>query len=125
MLFPLVIFLIVREGSLAIGAFLYRREKYVHYVDNNDDEFAPTLPLTSSCMDLVVGGFMTVYEVKVKATVTDTFRVIAENEYEAAERAELMFRNDNGDGLLGACFVVNLKHGSLWASQTMAVTDHI
>ena len=70
---------------------------------------------------------MAVYEVKVRATVTDTFRVIAENEYEAAERAELMFRNDNGNGVLGACFVVRStesSHQSPVTSHQSPVTSH-
>lgn len=49
---------------------------------------------------------MAEFEVKVKATLTDTYRVIAENNDEAAKRAEMMFRNDNGDGLVDANFVV-------------------
>lgn len=38
---------------------------------------------------------MEVYEVVVKAMVTNTFRVIAQNQQEAIERADLMFSNDN------------------------------
>lgn len=38
---------------------------------------------------------MEVYEVVVKAMVTNTFRVIAHNQQEAIERADLMFSNDN------------------------------
>lgn len=37
---------------------------------------------------------MDVYEVVVNAKVTNTFRVIAENQREAAERANRMFSND-------------------------------
>jgi len=70
---------------------------------------------------------MAVFEVKLKATVTDTFRVIAENEYEAAERAELIFRNDNGSDLLDACFVVRpteSSHQSPVTSHQSPVTSH-
>ena len=49
---------------------------------------------------------MAVFEVKVKATITETHRVIADNEYEAAERAELMFRNDNAGEMLDARFSI-------------------
>lgn len=38
---------------------------------------------------------MPIYEVNLKAIVTDTFRVIADSEQEAIERAEIIFRNDN------------------------------
>ena len=38
---------------------------------------------------------MTVYEVVVKAVVTKTFRVIADNQWEATETANLMFSNEN------------------------------
>ncbi len=38
---------------------------------------------------------MEVYEVVVKAMVTNTFRVIAQNQQEAIKRADLMFSNDN------------------------------
>lgn len=38
---------------------------------------------------------MEVYEVVVKAVLTNTFRVIADNQREATERANLMFSNEN------------------------------
>ncbi len=38
---------------------------------------------------------MPIYEVNLKAIVTDAFRVIADSEQEAIERAEIIFRNDN------------------------------
>lgn len=38
---------------------------------------------------------MDVFEVKINATIQGTLRVIADNERDAAKRAELMFRNDN------------------------------
>lgn len=38
---------------------------------------------------------MEVYEVVVKAVLTNTFRVIADNQREATERANLMFLNEN------------------------------
>lgn len=37
---------------------------------------------------------MRVYEIVVKATVSDTFRIIADNDKEATEKACLMFKND-------------------------------
>jgi hypothetical protein len=46
---------------------------------------------------------MEVYEVVVKAVVTHTFRVIADNQREATERASLMFSNEN------VCKVLDLK----------------
>jgi hypothetical protein len=38
---------------------------------------------------------MEVYEVVVKAMVSNSFRVIAENQWEATEKAMLMFSNEN------------------------------
>ena len=38
---------------------------------------------------------MEVYEVVVKAMVSNSFRVIAENQLEATEKAMLMFSNEN------------------------------
>lgn len=60
---------------------------------------------------------MAEFEVKVKATLTDTYRVIAENNDEAAKRAEMMFRNDNGDGLVDANFVVRSSESDSQADE--------
>jgi hypothetical protein len=38
---------------------------------------------------------MEVYEVVVKAMVSNSFRVIADNQWEATEKAMLMFSNEN------------------------------
>lgn len=38
---------------------------------------------------------MEVYEVVVKAMVSNSFRVIAKNQWEATEKAMLMFSNEN------------------------------
>lgn len=38
---------------------------------------------------------MEVYEVVVKAMVSNSFRLIAENQWEATEKAMLMFSNEN------------------------------
>jgi hypothetical protein len=46
---------------------------------------------------------MEMYEVVLKAEVTQTFRVIADNQREATERANLMFSNEN------ACKVLDLR----------------
>jgi len=46
-------------------------------------------------MVLPMGCVMEVYEVVVKAVVTHTFRVVADNQREASERANLMFSNEN------------------------------
>lgn len=60
---------------------------------------------------------MAEFEVKVKATLTDTYRVIAENKEEAAKSAEMMFRNDNGDGLVDANFVVRSSESDSQADE--------
>ena len=48
---------------------------------------------------------MSVYEVKTQATVTETYRVVAENEQEAASKAGLMFRNDNAPEIIAKSFL--------------------
>jgi len=50
---------------------------------------------------------MEVYEVVVKAMVTETFRVIATDQSEATEKASLMFTNDNPADILDVKFVIH------------------
>lgn len=50
---------------------------------------------------------MEVYEVVVKAVLTNTFRVIADNQREATERANLMFLNENLANVLDLKFDIH------------------
>ena len=50
---------------------------------------------------------MEVYEVVVNAEVTQTFKVIADNQRKAAERANLMFSNENLGKVLDIRFEVH------------------
>ena len=63
---------------------------------------------------------MSVYKVRIHATVTETYRVIAENEREAASKAELMFRNDNAPEIVAQSFQVRSDS----SSHQSPVTSH-
>ena len=49
---------------------------------------------------------MDVFEIKVKATVSEAYRVIAKDEHEAKKMAGLMFRNENRHQILATEFDV-------------------
>jgi hypothetical protein len=53
---------------------------------------------------------MFVFDVKVKASVSSTYRVVAKDENEARKMAELMFSNENGNGVLAAEFDVRTEN---------------
>jgi len=61
----------------------------------DDSRPAPRRISFQFVMVLPMGCVMEVYEVVVKAVVTHTFRVVADNQREASERANLMFSNEN------------------------------
>ncbi len=51
---------------------------------------------------------MEVYEVVVKAMVTTTFRVIAENQRDATQKAKFMFANENLARVLDSAYVIQI-----------------
>jgi hypothetical protein len=61
----------------------------------NSPRYYPILRLLSTGIDLVAGASMDVFEIKVKATVSGAYRVIAKDKHEAKKMAGLMFRNEN------------------------------
>jgi hypothetical protein len=94
-------------------------------VITSDDEFVPTLRLLSRGIDLEVGASMDVFEIKVKATVSEAYRVIAKDEHEAKKMAGLMFCNENRHQILATEFDVRPENDqSPVTSHQSPVTSH-
>jgi hypothetical protein len=52
---------------------------------------------------------MRIYEIMVKATVSETFRIIADSDEDATARARLMFKNEVTANVLSVQFSVQKK----------------
>lgn len=63
----------------------------------------------SSSEDLLRGAVMQVYEIVVQATVSETFRIIADSDEDATARASLMFSNEVTAKVLNVQFSVQNK----------------
>jgi hypothetical protein len=68
---------------------------------------------------------MDVFEIKVKATVSGAYRVIAKDKHEAKKMAGLMFRNENRHQILATEFDVRPENDqSPVTSHQSPVTSH-